>query len=166
MEITQKLLKTVFTYNQLTGEILHDKKPREMFKSDSAFKSVNSRLYGKLALSKRKGGALHCFVGNKALRAVSVVLAHMNIKEEEVARVRYIDGDKGNLIWENLDIQLRLTERRGDLSKIEYDSNITTVEVNASASFSSRYEAELAKRQIDSLLKSFRFRYNGSRHND
>ena len=158
MKITPKLIRSIFKYDHETGVITHDHKPREMFDSDIGYKSTNSRLYGSVATIERNGGSLYCLIGKKPVKAVTVALACMFVDEDDVSAVNFKDSNKKNLAWANLIPHLKESHDRRPLAKIDYMKNITTIEVNATASFTCRKEAEAVKRQLEALMKGIGFR--------
>lgn len=158
MKITPKLIRSIFKYDYETGVITHDHKPREMFDSEIGYKSTNSRLYGSVATIERNGGSLYCLIGKKPVKAVTVALACMFVDEDDVSSVKFKDSNKKNLAWANLIPHLKESNDRRPLAKIDYMKNITTIEVNATASFTCRKEAEAVKRQLEALMKGIGFR--------
>ena len=154
MEITRKLLASIFEYRALTGEITHKHKPRMMFDTDKGYKVANKRLEGTQATITRNGNRLYCLVGKKPVRAVSVALACMGIDEQDVLSVRYVDGNDKNLAWSNIDARLK-TDDTGLAVTVSDDARVT---INAVSKFTNLDEAECVQRKIELLLKKYGFK--------
>lgn len=158
MQITRKLLASIFEYRALTGEITHKHKPRIMFDTDKGCKVANKRLEGTQATIKRNGGRLYCLVGKKPVRAVTVALACMGIDEADVLSVRYVDGNDKNLAWDNIDARLKTDDTKLAVTV----SDAAQVTINAVSKFTNIREAERVQRKVELLLKKYGFKGLGN----
>ena len=95
-----KYLRQCFDYNQETGELSWKVRPREHFKTKSAWKMCNTDWAGKLAGSVNKGYRQACV--NGVNYRISRIVTKWMTGKEPLKTVDHRDTDPGNDKWSNL----------------------------------------------------------------
>lgn len=95
------LLRELLHYDVVTGQFAWRPRPREMFASNNAFRTWNSRYVGKVAGTLRPAGHIAVAVGHTQFRAHRLVWLYVH-GEPVPDVIDHIDHDKLNNRFSNL----------------------------------------------------------------
>src|SRR5580765_2950864 len=95
------LLRELLDYDVTTGNFIWRPRPREMFVSDNAFRTWNSRYVGKVAGYVRPAGHLAVAVGHTQYRAHRLVWLYVH-GDPVPAVIDHVDGNPLNNRFSNL----------------------------------------------------------------
>lgn len=94
-------LTTCFWYDFLSGKFYHRERPRNLFKTDKAFKIWNTRFAGKIACSKTQHGYYAISFNYKAYYSHRMVFLYTSGQDSALV-VDHVDGNRGSNILTNL----------------------------------------------------------------